>query len=173
MGIIETPDLVIKHGSMDDWESLYEELWSKEEVFQYLFYEPCCDAESGKARTQKYVERQKRIEHDYFIYEKKSGKAIGIIGILQQKPDTYTITDIAIGPNYFHRGYGKQVINVMTKLAFEELGADIMMYDCFEQNIASKNLAFSCGFEYVYSEEAEKEKDGKKVILEYYRKEKQ
>lgn len=78
-----------------------------------------------------------------------------------------TVTDIAIGPDFHGKGYGKQIVTALLNLAFEH-GATQVAYDCFAQNTVSKRLALSCGFAYTHSEEAEQMKNGEKVILDYY-----
>jgi len=165
--MIEIKDLILRQGSADDWQDLYRNLWSREEVFQYMFNKPSPDEEAGRKRTALYVEMHKEVKTEFFVCEKSSGQAIGIAGIKELKLGKWTITDIAIGPDFHGKGYGKQIVTALLNLAFE-LGATEVAYDCFAQNEASKRLALSCGFAYSYSEEAELMKNGEKVILDYY-----
>ena len=111
----------------------------------------------------------KEVKTEFFVCEKASGQAIGIAGIKELKPGYWTITDVAIGPDFHGKGYGKQIVNALLNLAFEEPGAIEVAYDCFTQNAVSKKLAFSCGFTCSHSEEAEIMKNGEKVILDYYK----
>lgn len=165
--MMETKDLILRPGAADDWQDLYRNLWSREEVFRYMFSKPSPDEEAGHKRTALYAEMHKEVKTEFFVYEKASGQAIGIAGIKELKPGTWTITDIAIGPDFHGQGYGKQIVTALLNLAFEQ-GATEVAYDSFAQNSASKQLALSCGFAYSHSEEAELQKDGKKVILDYY-----
>lgn len=145
--VIETKDLFLRQGSADDWKDLYRNLWCREEVFRYMFNKPSPDEEAGRKRTATYTEMHKEVKTEFFVCEKASGQAIGIAGIKEIKPGYWTITDIAIGPEYHGKGYGKQIVNVLLKLAFEQ-GATEVAYDCFTQNSVSKQLALSCGFTY-------------------------
>lgn len=165
--IVETEDLIQRQGTDEDWKDLYSNLWSREEVFAYLFSKPSSSKEAAKSRTAAYVQMQKEVKTEFFVYEKASGQAIGIAGIKELKPKCWTITDIAIGPDFHGKGYGKQIVNALLKLAFEQ-GASEVAYDCFAQNVASKQLALSCGFSYSHCEEAELLKNGEKIILDYY-----
>lgn len=165
--MIETKDLILRQGSADDWQNLYRNLWRREEVFRYMFNKPSSNAEAGRKRTALYAQMHKEVGTEFFVCEKVSGQAIGIAGIKEQRPGKWTITDIAIGPDFQGKGYGKQIVERLLKLAFEQ-GATEVAYDCFAQNTISKQLAFSCGFTYSHSEEAELMKDGKKVILDYF-----
>lgn len=165
--MIETKDLILRQGSAEDWQDLYCNLWSREEVFRYMFKKPCPSEEHAAARTAAYSVMHEEVKTEFFVCEKASGQAIGIAGIKELKPGKWTITDIAIGPHFQSKGYGKQIVTALLKLAFE-LGATEVAYDCFTQNAASKQLALSCGFVYSHSEEAELMKKGEKVILDYY-----
>ena len=165
--MIETKNLILRQGSADDWQDLYRNLWSREEVFLYMFKNPCPSEEHAAARTGAYAVMHKEVKTEFFVIEKASGQAIGIAGIKELQPGKWTITDIAIGLDFQGKGYGKQIVTALLKLAFE-LGATEVAYDCFTQNVASKRLALSCGFTYSYSEEAELMKNGEKVILDYY-----
>ena len=110
----------------------------------------------------------KEVNTEFFIYDKSAKQAIGIAGLKEMKPGVYTVTDIALCPDFHGKGYGKQILTAFISLAFDALGAIELHYDCFRQNEASKRLARSCGFTYMHSEEAELTKDGEKVTLDYY-----
>lgn len=165
--MIETQDLILRQGTVDDWKDLCRNLWNRKEVFQYMFNKPSADEETGHKRTALYAEMHKEVKTEFFVCEKVSGQAIGIAGIKEQKPGSWTITDIAIGPDFQGKGYGKQIVTALLKLAFEQ-GATEVFYDCFSQNTVSKQLALSCGFAYAHSEKADLMKNSEKVILDYY-----
>lgn len=165
--MMETKDLILRQGSADDWRDLYRNLWSREEVFRYMFKNPCPNEEHAAARTAAYAVMHEEVKTEFFVFEKASGQAIGIAGIKELKPRKWTVTDVAIGPDFQGKGYGKQIVNALMNLAFESDATEVA-YDCFTQNIASKHLALSCGFAYSHSEEAELMKNGEKVILDYY-----
>lgn len=165
---IATKDLILKQGSPDDWKDLYRNLWSQESVFRYMFTHASLTEEAGQKRTAAYVKMQAEVKTEFFVYAKPSGQAIGIAGIKEIQPGVFTVTDIAIGPAFTEKGYGKQILSALVDFAFEKENADVLLYDCFTQNTASKQLAQSCGFVYSHSKEAELQKDGETVILEYY-----
>lgn len=165
--MIETKDLILRQGSADDWQDLYRNLWSREKVFRYMFNKPSLNEEAGHKRTALYAQMHKEVKTEFFVCEKASGQVIGIAGIKELKPGSWAITDIAIGPEFHGKGYGKQIVKALLELAYAQ-GAAEVAYDCFTQNTASKRLAISCGFSYSHSEEAELMKNGEKVILDYY-----
>lgn len=166
--MIETDDLILRQGSADDWQDLYRNLWSREEVFRYLFSKPSPNEEAGKERTAAYAGMHREVETEFFVCEKVSGQAIGIAGIKELKPGCWTITDIAIGPDFQGKGYGKQIVRALLNLAFGECGAAEVAYACFSRNTASRRLALACGFVYARSRKAERKKNGETVILDSY-----
>ena len=165
---LETERLILRQGAEDDWFDLYRNLWSREEVFRYLFSKPSPNEEAARHKTAAYVQMHKEVKSEFFVCEKASGQVIGIAGIKELRPGCWTVTDIAIGPDFHGRGYGKQIVACLLKLAFDECGATEVAYSCFAQNIVSKRLAKSCGFIYSHSEEAELLKNGEKVMLDYF-----
>lgn len=166
--MLETKDLILSQGAPEDWKDLYRNLWSRESVFRYMFTKASPTEEAGKKKTAAYVEMQKEVKTEFFVYEKASRQAIGIAGLKEMQPGIFTVTDIAIGPDFTGRGYGKQILNALINFAFEELCAAEIHYDCFAQNETSKRLALSCCFVYSHSEEAELKKHGEKITLDYY-----
>lgn len=166
--MIATKDLILRQGSDGDAHALYRNLWSREEVFRYMFRKPSPDEESGRKRTAAYADMHKEVKTEFFVCENASGQAIGIAGIKELKPGCWTITDIAIGPDFHGKSYGKQIVKCLLKLAFDKYGATEVSYDCFTGNTISKRLALSCGFTYTHSQEAELLKNGEKVMLDYF-----
>ena len=169
MYILETEDLILKSGSVDDWKDLYHNLWSRPEVFRYLFSRPSDSEETAEKKTAAYAQMHREVLTEFFVYEKTTNRAIGIAGLKEMQPGIFTVTDIAIGPHFSGRGYGKQILKALTKLAFEQCGASGLHYDCFVENTASRRLAESCGFVYTHSQPAELQKNGVMVMLAYYR----
>lgn len=145
--MIETESLILKSGSASDWESMYAHFWSKPGVFTYLFQNPCLTPEAARKKTAAYAEMHNQVSTEFFVYEKNSGNAIGLSGIKCYSPGLYTVTDIALGPDYCHRGYGRQILDALTRLAVN-LDAERILYECFQENLPSHRLACSCGYRY-------------------------
>lgn len=163
----ETKDLILKSGEPSDWASLYECFWSKAEAFTYLFQKPCPTPEAAQKKAAAYAAMHREVPTEFFVYEKGSGRAIGIAGLKVLSPDLYTITDIAMGPAFWHRGYGRQILLALTRLGFA-LGAEKILFNCFQENAASRNLALSCGYRYFKTEEAELKKNGETIWMDYF-----
>lgn len=167
--MLETVDLILRPGREADCDSIYANLWSQAEAFRYLFSKPSADAEAARKKTLAYIGMQQEVKTEYFVCEKETDEVIGIAGIKEMHPGVWTVTDIAIGPAFWGRGFGKQILGALLHQAFDTCGAEEVLYNCFAENTASKALARSCGFVFSHSEAAELKKNGDAVILEYYR----
>ena len=166
--MLETKDLILRQGALEDWTALYKNLWSQESVFRYLFSRPSPTPEAARKKTEAYTEMHQTVPTEFFVMEKATMQPIGIAGIKRLSPEAYTVTDIDIGPEFSGKGYGKQILFALTHLAFSHPGVKELHYSCFVENEASKRLALSCGFSFSHSEEAELLKDGKTIILNQY-----
>ena len=165
--MLETADLILRAGTLEDGPALYANLWRHPSVFQYLFSRPSPDEAAGCQRTAAYAGMHREVPTEFFVCEKGTGQPIGIAGVKPLSPSRWTITDVAIGPDFQGRGYGTQIIRALAELAFS-LGAEDIAYECFTENAASKRLALRCGFRYDHSAPAELPKDGQPVTLEHY-----
>ncbi len=168
--MIQTKDLLLKKADIQDWKDMYVNLWCHEESAKYMLWRPLKTEEEAKERIRKIIEYQKRNNFQYFVYEKKSGQAIGFAGMEEIEKGIYEDTGIAIGPKYTGKGYGKQILKGLSEYSFKNLGAYKFVCSCREKNIASRKMQLSCDFKYTHSEEKTDRRNGEKYILEFYEK---
>ncbi len=166
--MLETSDLLLRPGVPEDGQALYHNLWRHPEVFRFLFSKPCPDLEAGWKRTAAYAQMHREVSTEFFICQKASGQPIGIAGIKELSPGHWTVTDVAIGPAFQGRGYGKQAVGALLKLAFEGKGAQDVSWSCFSDNAPSRALALSCGFRFSHCQMAELKKNGEPVMLHIF-----
>lgn len=74
--MIETKDLILKHGSADDWQDLYRNLWSRGDVFRYTFIKPSPTREHAMKRTAAYAQMHKEVKTEFFVYDKASKRSV-------------------------------------------------------------------------------------------------
>ena len=74
---IETEDLILKKAVHEDWKDMYYNLWRHEESAKYMLWEVTKSEEKAIERIEKSIEFMKKNKYALFIYEKKTGKAIG------------------------------------------------------------------------------------------------
>lgn len=164
---LETCDLIIKKAVFEDWKELYRNIWSRGESAKYMQWKLTADEEAARQRMQRTLEWQ-REHHAYTVYEKKSGQAIGWVGMEEISPGVYEDTGLAIGPDFVKRGYGKQILKAVTEFCFKDLQAVKFTGSCRTGNLASKRLMLSCGFSYHHSESRIDPQNGQKYELEFY-----
>lgn len=164
---IETEDLFLKKAEFDDWEDMFENIWSHEESAEYMLWTVTKTEDKAKERMRRVLEWQKN-HLEYLVYEKKSGKAIGFAGMEEVGVRSYEDTGIAIGPEFVGQGYGKQILMALVKNCFQARRAEKFICSCRSGNIASKKMLLSCGFTYSYSEKRMDRRDGREYILEFY-----
>lgn len=173
--ILQTKDLILKRGVFEDWKALYENLWSHEESAKYMLWRPTLSEEEAKERMRRSLKHQEESGLAWFIYRRnvetvgeETLEPIGFAGLIRLDEETCEDTGIAIGPAFVGKGYGKQVLNALTRYCFEELGAGRLICSCRAGNTASRALQLSCGFRYTHSEERVDPRDGEEYVLEFY-----
>ncbi len=113
LNMIETESLILDKAKFSDWAEMYHNVWSQPESARYMEWSITTSEEAAKTRIEKTIAFQK--EHDtYLVYEKASGKAIGFAGVEQIEPHLYQETGICLGPNYVGKGFGKQILQVIS-----------------------------------------------------------
>lgn len=136
-----------------------------------MLWKVTASEEEAQARMERTLQWQAAHPYAWGVYEKASGQAIGFAGMEEIEDGVYEDTGIALGPDFVHRGYGKQIVNAMVDFARDELGAKKMVLSYRSKNIASKKLQESCGFIYSHSEDRIDPRTGETYVLEFTYKE--
>ncbi len=164
---LETKNLVLKKASMDDVNDLHYNIWSQEETAKFMLWVPTKNIEEARNRMIKTIEFQKD-KIAYLVYEKESGQAIGFAGMKEIEDKVYEDSGIGIGTKYVGRGYGKQILRALVDYCFEDLGAIKIVCSCRSENIASKKMQLSCGFQYSHSEPMIDKRNALSYVLDFY-----
>lgn len=142
--MIETKDLILDKGKVDEWKSMYENVWRHEETARYMMWSAKQTEQEGFEMTQGFIEFQKVNPTAYFVYEKKSKMPIGYAGMKETSKGVFEDSGIAVGPSYTGKGYGKRSFaHCLTKPQ-------------------------SVGFRFSHSEETIDRRSGKPFIMNYY-----
>lgn len=163
---IETEDLILKKAVHEDWKDMYYNLWRHEESAKYMLWEVTKSEEKAIERIEKSIEFMKKNKYALFIYEKKTGKAIGFVGMKEIEPGVYEDTGLALGPEFVGKGYGTQVLNAIVDEA-KKAGAHKFVCSCRKKNIASHKLQMSCGFVFSHDEDRVDPRDNTPYVLEF------
>lgn len=165
--VLETKDLWLRKARQEDWYDMYHNLWSHSESAKYMFWNVTTSDEAAQDRMRRTVAFEKTNDWTWLVYEKKSDQAIGFAGMEKLEEDVYGETGIAIGPAFTRKGYGKQILNVLTDYARDAFGAKAFIASCRTANTASHQLQLSCGFQFFRQEESTDPKTGEPYTREY------
>lgn len=166
--MIETRDLILDKARYEDWQAMYRNVWSRPESFRYMKLELSPDESEARDRMCRTVDFQSRHPEVYTVFLKAAREAIGFAGINQLDGDTWEESGICIGPDFWRRGYGWQVLQALIAHA-RELGAREFIYSSWEENAASRSMAEKAGFQQYAVEEHTRDHDGREYTLIKYR----
>lgn len=164
---LESKNIVLRKAKPSDYESMLKHVWSDKDVYLKMLFQPTFTIEEAKERCQRSINFQKD-HYAYFVALKDTDEAIGMCAINNDKiKERYSECGIGIGTKFQGKGYGKEILSLLLDLAFNKLGAKQFEYSYFQDNIPSKKLAMSLGFEYDRSEEIIRHWDREKKIVDY------
>lgn len=156
---METKDLIIDKGKMEDAKAMHYNLWKHKESAKYVLWSVTTTIEEAENRLKRWIEWQK--EHmQWLVYDKVSKEAIGYASIEEIGPNKYGDIGIAIGKEYTGKGLGSQILEFLLSY-IKNLGAKEVEYSFLSGNIASQKLAEKYGFKYVKTEKRIRNWDNK------------
>lgn len=165
----ETLHLILKHPIFSDWEAMWHNVWQHSETARYMLWEVTTTEEDAKDRMVRSIRYQDG-KPCWFVYEKGSGAPIGFAGMCLICDGVYEDTGIALGPDYVGRGYGKELLNVLTEIARTDYAARQFIVSCRNENQASRGMILSCGFHFTHQENRIDPRNNQPYILEFYEK---
>lgn len=167
--MFETNRLQLKHPVFSDWERMYRNLWRHQESAKYMLWNVTTSAEEAQERMRRSIAFQEG-KPAWFVYEKSSGEPMGFAGFREVEPGVFEDTGIAVGPAFVGKGYGKEILNLLTRIAKEEYGAQQFIASCRSRNSASRGMILGCGFRFSHDENRIDHRNGTEYILEFYEK---
>ena len=145
--VLEGKNIRLRKARKEDYQSMLKHVWSDEAVYRWMLYQPTLTEEDAIERCRRSMEFQKN-HYAYFVALKDTDEAVGLCAIMEHAPGHYEESGICIGTAFQGNGYGKEVVALLLKLAFEELGAEDLRYGYFRENEKSKKVAQFFGFHY-------------------------
>lgn len=164
---LETKDLILGKAKIEDLNSIFKNYWRSEKTAKYMLWVPQKNLEEAKDRLIRTINYQKE-NLAFFVYEKKSGEAIGQVAFKEIEDGVYEDGGIGLGENFVGLGYGKQVLNCLIDYMFKNTNAKKILCSCHEDNIPSKKLQMSCGMKYSHTLTVTREKDNLTYKSENY-----
>lgn len=139
--ILETPRLILREMTREDYDDLCEIL--QDEKAMYAYEHAFSDAEA-----QEWLDRQiSRYENDGFglwaVTDKENGEFLGQCGITWQDVDGEQVPEIGylFKRKYWHNGYAAEAAQGCKRYAFDTLGFDKVYSIIRDNNYASQNVA--------------------------------
>lgn len=167
---IETPRLLLRRSRMEDWRDLYESIWSRPEAARYMFWSPTADENDARARMERTLAWEQTHPFKYTVEEKASGRAIGWAGVEPLDEGVWGETGVALGPEFWRRGYGREILSALCAFCRDEMGAERFVACAREKNEASNALIRAFGFVFDRGEELVDERNGESYTMLYYHK---
>ncbi len=165
---LETPRLLLRKSRREDWRDLYELVWSRPEAARHMFWSVTEDEEAARARMERTLAWEETHPFKYSVEEKASGRVIGWAGVEELDAKTWGETGVALGPDFWRRGYGREILAALCALC-REMGAERFIAMAREKNTASNALIRDFGFALDRGEPWETE-EGERFTMLYYHK---
>lgn len=166
--MLETEALILDKAKFSDWKAMYCNVWSRPECARYMLWNVTESEDAARERMKRTIEYQKDRD-GYLVYEKASGSPIGFAGVRQASDGVWEETGICLGPEYQHKGYGKQILSCLMGYCRDCLHAQQFLYSTRAENLASCALARSLGFTFLIAEVRTDTRTGQTYTLELYR----
>jgi len=164
---LETPRLLLRKGVLSDWESLWHNVWSRPEAARYMLWSVTESADEARARMERTIEWEKTHPWKYCVEEKAGGQVIGWAGVEPLREGVWGETGIALGPDYWRRGYGREILEALCAFC-RGMGAKRFVAAAREENFASNALIRERGFFFDRSEERVDERNGESYFMNWY-----
>lgn len=164
---LEAKDLFLAKAKMSDLNDIYNNYWSQEDTSKFMLWETCKNLDEAKERLKKVIEFQKD-KIAYFVYDKKSGMAIGMAAMIEIEPNVFQDGGIGVGHDFVGKGYGKQILKVLMDYLINDLNAKRIICSADRNNIPSVKTQQTCGLSFTHSENAVRKKNGIEYIRDFY-----
>ena len=168
-GRIETDHLVIRKAVLDDWPSMYENVWRHEETARYLFWQPTATAREAEERMKRTLVFQQEHPWAWTVFDKATGEAIGHTGIGSTAEDgVFQEQGVVLGVKFTGKGYGREIVQALLEYTYRVLHGRRFLYSCRVDNLPSNKLAAACGFSWLEQKDVFFEKYGRSFPENFY-----
>lgn len=160
-------NIYLRKARLEDTKAIFDNVWSDFQLAEMMFWPAMSDyslAEERMIRTMNF----QGDKDCYFVALKETNEAIGLAGISLEKEGIYQENGIAIAKKCQGKGYGKEVLDILLKLAFIKNDALQFDYFCCHHNIRSAALCKKFGFIYESSGIETRGYDQKDFLIDKY-----
>ena len=150
---LETPRLLLRRFTIDDFVPMYENCWSDHDVWKWTNYVPlnCLEDVKNSANmfTEKWLSYENPKRYSWAIQLKSSGEVIGrMFGM--HPDDELGQVELAyeLGKPWWNRGLMTEAVRVTLEYVFREVGLRQVYAYHADQNPASGKVMQKCGMVY-------------------------
>ena len=146
---IETERLILRKYNQDDFEMLYKNYVSDENVPKFCTWKPCkTKEEADKLLGSWYKGYENPEKLMWMIVEKSSNQGIGIIRVTHKwLEENKCEIGYSMGSRWWNKGYMTEAVTELVKYLTKEIGFfTIVAEEVAEDNIGSRRVLKKAGF---------------------------
>ena len=164
---IETPHLVFRKAKDTDLAPIFTNIWSDQELARTMLWKPLTTLEEASRRME-MIKAFQSSSYSFFVCLKETNEPIGFAGIKRIGDGIYEETGICLARRFQGKGFGKEILDALIDLAFNQLNGRKLIYAAFQNNKASISLCRSFGFRYSHSIKEVRSWDGYEYSSDYF-----
>ncbi len=157
-------NIILRKAEEDDWKSMFRHVWSNENVYRQMLFQPSFSESEAIERCKRSVIYQQN-NYAWFVALKETKEAIGLCAIKETEKGHWEEAGICIGNEFWGKGLGTEILSLLLDLSFNHLGAEVFRYGFFNDNRRSGNLARKFGFTYDRTEKIIRPWDGEEKTV--------
>lgn len=142
--IFETDRLIVRKATLDDVEH-YLQLWNNSNVMKMVGFPQGLNITRQKVSDLIKGYDDTEFDQTLVVIEKSSDRKIGECKLGFPDEDRIASTDIKLFPEFWGKGYGKEIKNALCKYLFQHTAAEVVKADPNIKNIASQRMQEACG----------------------------
>ena len=148
--IIETERLLLRKGSIEDAQKIYENYGRDPEVSKYVTWDTHKSVEDAIFFMNEWQESYKEnTSYKWLVVEKSSNEIIGSIAAVKVNEKNKTVEiGYCYGSKWWNKGYATEALKAVIKFFFEEIGVETISADHLTANPASGKVMKKAGMTY-------------------------
>jgi RimJ/RimL family protein N-acetyltransferase len=151
--ILETPDLELRQAEFADWKPMYKNIWQHESAARYMTWDVTRSEDEARDRIERTIRYQQNGGLSFIVA--KDGEPIGFAGVTETAPGIFEDTGGCLGPDFQRKGYGKQMLGLALRFAFDILKVQKVTLGVLENNPGAYHCYKAAGFKDVPMDEPE------------------
>ncbi len=166
-----TARLILRKLRRDDVQDYYDRLGSSEAVTRYMLWNPHENLSDSVASIEKTLRRYESGRcYRWGIARKEDDRIIGIVELLRFDEEAKSCSfAYMLAECFWGRGYGTEALKAALSFAFREMKLDSVEADHMAENVASGAVMAKAGMQYIRTDRAKYEKNGRVFDAPVYR----